>query len=301
MFNTNFYRRTLSTLVALPVIIGALYWSAWSYFLLFLGILLPTLLEFYKLVSKVEPLVFKVWGIFSGILLYTLTFIYVQNWIAPAYLWLLMPCLLATYLLAIYTQPMTSPLTSIAYTFLGIIYVSMPFSILHFLVFIKGIYHKELILGIVFILWASDIGAYVIGSLVGKKPLFKRISPKKTWEGSIGGALLALLISYIIAQYDTTWDLWEWLGTALIIVIAGTYGDLLESLLKRSLHIKDSGSIIPGHGGFLDRFDGFLLAIPLIVACSKVGYGKQFFKSRHKNVTLVASTTIHIVPPKMPI
>ena len=117
-----------------------------------------------------------------------------------------------------------------------------------------------------FILWASDTGAYFAGTTFGKSKLFERISPKKSWEGFLGGAVLAILFAYGIAHYFTTLALWQWLTIGVIIIVGGTFGDLVESLLKRSIEIKDSGDSLPGHGGFLDRFDGLLISAPFIVA-----------------------------------
>ena len=114
-------------------------------------------------------------------------------------------------------------------------------------------------------MWASDTGAYCVGSLIGKHPLFKRISPNKSWEGSVGGAVLAIGISMIFAHYDTSlYSTLQWAGMALVVVVFGTWGDLVESLMKRQLGIKDSGNILPGHGGMLDRFDNSLIAIPAV-------------------------------------
>ena len=114
-------------------------------------------------------------------------------------------------------------------------------------------------------MWASDTGAYCVGSLIGKHPLFKRISPNKSWEGSVGGAVLAIGISMIFAHYDTSlYYTLQWAGMALVVVVFGTWGDLVESLMKRQLGIKDSGNILPGHGGMLDRFDSSLIAIPAV-------------------------------------
>ena len=175
-----------------------------------------------------------------------------------------------TYFIQLYKKTDPAPFASIAYTVLGIIYISVPFTLLHLLAFFKGFYSYRIVLGILLILWANDIGAYVIGSSMGRYPLFKRISPTKSWEGSIGGAIMALLVSYGIAHYYTILCLWQWLGIAGTTVVAGTYGDLVESLLKRSMNLKDSGTMIPGHGSFLDRFDSFLMAIPFILAFIKL-------------------------------
>jgi phosphatidate cytidylyltransferase len=132
--------------------------------------------------------------------------------------------------------------------------------------FENGYYNYEILFGCLFILWASDSGAFIAGTLFGKRKLFERISPKKSWEGFIGGAILALIFAYVISLYCTSMSMTGWFVTAVIIIVGGTFGDLVESLLKRSIEIKDSGDSLPGHGGFLDRFDGLLISAPFIVA-----------------------------------
>jgi len=113
-------------------------------------------------------------------------------------------------------------------------------------------------------LWANDTGAYLSGRSFGKHKLFERISPNKTWEGFIGGILLAVVIALNLEHYFGALSKWEWVTMAVIIGVFGTLGDLVESMLKRSLGVKDSGNILPGHGGLLDRFDGLLMAAPLV-------------------------------------
>lgn len=268
---SNIFLRVISGLVGVPFILGLIYWNAWSYFALFLLIMVGTMLEFYGLIKGDKALPLRIWGIACVGVLYIGSFMYARTTIPGSYLLaVVIPLLASIYLIMLYRKNDPKPFTSIAYTFLGIIYVGMPFVLLHLVSFHKGIYHYEFVLGILLMVWANDIGAYFAGSLLGKHKLFKRISPKKTWEGSLGGGLLALLVSYMIALYYTHWDMIHWMLIGMIIVVAGTYGDLVESLLKRSLQIKDSGSIIPGHGGFLDRFDSLLLAVPLVVAFNTV-------------------------------
>ena len=158
-----------------------------------------------------------------------------------------------------------------AYTMLSQMYIALPFSMINVLAFetsaFDGQIHYDMLLPLsVFIfLWTNDTGAYCIGSLIGKHRLFERISPKKSWEGSIGGGVVAIGVSFILAHYFPFMSMMEWAGLALVVVIFGTWGDLTESLLKRQLHVKDSGNILPGHGGMLDRFDSSLMAIPAAV------------------------------------
>ena len=144
--------------------------------------------------------------------------------------------------------------------------MAVPFALLNVCVYINGYYSYQIILGLLFIIWASDTGAYFAGPKFGKTKLFERVSPKKSWEGSIGGTIAALVMAAIIATFYNDLFFWEWLVLSVITVVTATYGDLVESLFKRSIAIKDSGTVIPGHGGFLDRFDGLLLSAPFILA-----------------------------------
>ena len=143
--------------------------------------------------------------------------------------------------------------------------MALPFAILNHAVFISDKYSYPGGGGLLFTIWASDVGAYFAGSMFGKTKLFERISPKKSWEGSIGGAILSGGFAYLNSLVLTDLALWQWLTISAIVVIVGTYGDLVESLFKRTMAIKDSGKSIPGHGGFLDRFDSLILSIPFII------------------------------------
>lgn len=168
------------------------------------------------------------------------------------------------------------PIHDWAYTMMSQMYVVLPFSLLNMLAFRaapEGImYVYTLPLSVFVFLWVNDTGAYCCGSLFGKHKLFPRVSPGKSWEGSIGGGVFVLaaaaLVWYLTDVYDmnpTGMGMWEWMGLGLTVVVFGTWGDLVESLFKRTLGIKDSGNILPGHGGMLDRFDSSLLAIPAAV------------------------------------
>ncbi len=168
------------------------------------------------------------------------------------------------------------PVNNWAYTMMSQLYIALPFSLLNVLAFRAvgdGICYTYLIpLSVFVFLWINDTGAYLCGSLLGKHKLFPRISPGKSWEGSVGGGILvmviAVLVWYLTEQYgvnDLQLSAVEWAGLGLTVVVFGTWGDLVESLFKRTLGIKDSGHILPGHGGMLDRFDSSLLAIPAAV------------------------------------
>ena len=163
-----------------------------------------------------------------------------------------------------------------AYTMLGQMYIALPFSTINVLAFNAtadgNIAFNNMVPLCVFVfLWANDTGAYCAGSLLGKHKLFPRISPGKSWEGSIGGAIIVLAVAFGIRQYENGLDsqtgltVLQWMGLGLVVVMFGTWGDLVESLFKRTLGIKDSGNILPGHGGMLDRFDSSLMAMPAAV------------------------------------
>ena len=168
------------------------------------------------------------------------------------------------------------PIHDWAYTMMSQMYVVLPFSLLNMLAFRaapEGImYVYTLPLSVFVFLWVNDTGAYCCGSLFGKHKLFPRISPGKSWEGSIGGGVFVLVAAALVWYLTDTYDMnptgmcmWEWMGLGLTVVVFVTWGDLVESLFKRTLGIKDSGNILPGHGGMLDRFDSSLLAIPAAV------------------------------------
>ena len=165
------------------------------------------------------------------------------------------------------------PIQDWAYTMLAQIYIALPFSLINVLAFnatSEGYvaFNTLLPLSIFIFLWVNDSGAYCVGSLLGRHKLIPRISPGKSWEGSIGGAVFVLAAAYAISYFldtDQMLAMPVWLGLGLVVVVFGTWGDLVESLFKRTLGIKDSGNILPGHGGMLDRFDSSLLAIPAAV------------------------------------
>ncbi len=162
-----------------------------------------------------------------------------------------------------------NPFSNIGITILGVLYVVVPFGYLLIANFSEPSewMSRKYDIGFAFffMLWANDTGAYIFGSWLGKHRLFERISPKKSWEGFIGGGLVALLVGYLFSMYSAADSCCcQWIAMSLIVVIFGTLGDLVESMLKRSLNVKDSGTILPGHGGILDRFDGLLLAAPMV-------------------------------------
>ena len=172
-----------------------------------------------------------------------------------------------------------NPINNWAYTMLSQMYIALPLSMLNVLAFrgtADGVVYSSLLpLSVFIFLWTNDTGAYLSGSLFGKHKLFPRVSPGKSWEGSIGGGILVIVVAALIGMYEisdmhagnaeVSLNIVQWIGMGVVVVFFGTWGDLVESLFKRTIGIKDSGNILPGHGGMLDRFDSSLMAIPAAV------------------------------------
>ncbi|MCC5919519.1 MAG: phosphatidate cytidylyltransferase [Cyclobacteriaceae bacterium] len=262
---SNLTQRVIAAIIGAAVLITCIAYGPYSYFIIFLVLCILAQLEFYKLTGLDGMVPLKSYGTFLGALMFTLVFLIEMGHIKWDYLFILFPFFAGIFLIKLYKKQDKKPFTNIGITFLGLIYVALPLCLLTVSAFHKGSYTYELVLGLLLILWASDTGAYFAGTKFGKTKLFERVSPKKSWEGSIGGLILALAMSMGIYYFTELFTAYHWGFIALLVVIAGTYGDLVESLFKRSIAIKDSGSFIPGHGGFLDRFDGLLLATPFIV------------------------------------
>lgn len=262
----NLKQRVITALVGVTAIVAGTVWSEWSYFGVFFIICALSLWEFYGLAGLDGMLPQRTFGTLCGMSVFSLSFFIERDTLPFQYYFLIFPLVSFVYMIKLYKKFERKPFTSIAFTFLGIFYVAVPFALLNIIAFEYGFYNYQIIIGCLVILWASDTGGYFAGTLFGRVKLFERISPKKSWEGAVGGAVLAGLAAVIISRYFDSLESWQWVGITAIIVVGGTYGDLVESLLKRSIEIKDSGNALPGHGGFLDRFDGLLISVPFIAA-----------------------------------
>ncbi|TNE96218.1 MAG: phosphatidate cytidylyltransferase [Bacteroidetes bacterium] len=170
-----------------------------------------------------------------------------------------------------------NPIQNMAVSTFGLIYLIIPFFLMIYLNYTDQLRHGEetffpLLAGFFLLVWTNDTFAYLTGMMIGKHKLFERISPKKTWEGTIGGAIFTILVGYIISLCTVQDDTILWVIAGVVIAPFATIGDLLESQIKRSLGIKDSGNILPGHGGILDRFDAALFAIPIFATWTYIFY-----------------------------
>ncbi|MBP9788931.1 MAG: phosphatidate cytidylyltransferase [Bacteroidia bacterium] len=261
---SNLTQRFITGFIGVAIVLSAILYSQLSSLLLITFISSMSLFEFYKLTKNdnIQPHIAL--GIATGVILFLpLMFGSFMPNINLLPLIFILPYLV--FIRELYTKS-EKPFTNIAYTILGNIYISAPM-FMFFLISFHGSgeeYKPMNLLGYFFILWANDIGGYTAGRIWGKHKMFERISPKKTWEGFVGSGICAIGIAFAVAQYCTAFTLTQWLVIASIIFITGVLGDLVESMFKRSLVIKDSGSLLPGHGGFLDRFDALFISAPFV-------------------------------------
>ena len=245
------------------VMLASLLLGEYAFALFFIVLSLLCLVEFYKLVKSdtIEP--HRSLGVFlAGTLITPL----VLNFLFGDYLNFLfvsVPAAISICIVELFRQR-KHPFTNLAFTYFGILFIIIPFCFFTAMAFIGNTFNFHFPLAFMLMLWANDTGAYIFGINFGKHKLFERHSPKKTWEGFFGGLAIGLIAAYIISTQFNDLSVMQWLVVSLIIGIAGTFGDLFESMLKRSISIKDSGSWLPGHGGLLDRFDGLLFAAPLV-------------------------------------
>lgn len=267
----NFIQRAITGLIFVAVLIGCIIGSPLSFGLLFSIISAMATAEFCNLMNKHEGVcVNRNICVLGSVSLFLCFFYYGMN---PAQTGIFIPYLIITIYLMVSELYLKKkhPLNSLAYAMLSQIYVGLPFALLNVLAFHSNgwdsvsEYQFILPLSIFAFNWINDTGAYCTGMLLGKHPLFKRISPKKSWEGSIGGAVFSIAGAFALAYFFPIMPTAAWVGMGLTVVVFGTWGDLTESLMKRHLGIKDSGNILPGHGGMLDRFDSAIMAIPAAV------------------------------------
>ena len=262
----NLMVRTLSGLVLVAVFVGAVLGSQWSFGALLLLILVGGQTEFYKLARETGLSPQRWMGLAVGVLLFALNFIVFRQFSrsvtdeaggAVLYLLLYIGLLLPTLFVCELFRRSATPLANLGATLLGVLYVAVPLSLLLYVPVLAGdgVWRPETVLCYIFIIWANDVFAYLVGMTFGRHRLCERLSPKKSWEGFFGG---------LAGAYALDANYWVWGGLALVASLSGVAGDLVESMFKREAGVKDSGQVIPGHGGVLDRFDALLLSAPYV-------------------------------------
>lgn len=270
----NLVTRTLSGVVLAAVFFGAIICSQWHFGVLMLAIVIGCQREFYKLsrAGGSEPQQFA--GMALGVSLAVVAFVIFKQfgnegsvdtlvsktvYALGLYMLLLVP----TVFICEMVRNLPNPIVNIATTFMGVIYVALPIALLFFVPLLLGggVWNPWIMLGYVGIVWSNDVFAYLVGCAVGRHRMCERISPKKSWEGFFGGVLGAAAVGVGIAHLLDA-DLWLWCGLAIVVAVTGVAGDFVESMFKRSVDVKDSGAMLPGHGGWLDRFDALLISAP---------------------------------------
>lgn len=269
---SNFWKRTITGSILVATLVAAILFNQHTYGVLFLIITVMSALELSKLFIQKGIAVPRILISFLAALVFIFNYL-LQQGIGVPYIYLILP-ILSVFALELFANKENS-LNNLVYTLFIPLYIALPFSFLSNIAFFNAVYSPVLLLGFFIFMWSNDTGAYLVGSSLGKHPLLKRISPKKTIEGFLGGVLLVQLVAAAIFYYTNTFRLVDWMAIGLIVSISGTIGDLIESMIKRNLEVKDSGSLFPGHGGFLDRFDGVLFAAPM-VACYLYLVGNGF-------------------------
>mgnify|MGYP000893359965 CR=1 FL=1 len=271
---TNFLRRTVTGAFIVIFILGGLWLHPISFFVVVAVMLAGTQHEYYLMVRSTGVRPQPVTGIVSGFILYVTSSMIAVGWLSMKGFLVLIPVMVTVMTIELFRKE-EKPFDSLAHTLFSVLYTAVPLSMFPFAAFgrtgaepllqMEGVlYSPGILTGFFLLLWTNDTGAYLVGSALGRHPLFKRISPKKSWEGFAGGIVLTLIVAQLLPGWLGVTGTAGWMVIALIVSVAGTLGDLLESMLKRSLGLKDSGTVMPGHGGFLDRFDSVVVAFPLV-------------------------------------
>jgi len=262
---SNLITRASSGAVFVAVVVGALFAGPLATGVLFGIATFISLREYFSLTGfpsrKSDAL-----AIGTGLVAYIITFLFALDLLPVSAFWvvgLLMLLQLSLDVLAVKPSPMQHAPVSIS----GVWYVALPFALIAMLTMLPGEWSPWIMLGFLLILWANDTGAYLVGMAIGKHKLFPSVSPNKTWEGLIGGVVLACGTAFLLSVFHDVPDTAGWITMALCVGVFANIGDLYESYLKRAAGVKDSGRIMPGHGGVLDRFDGLLFSLPAFLAC----------------------------------
>lgn len=270
---SNFVLRTISGILFVAGIIGSLIIGKVTFLVVFGAILVLSMYEFYNLTLKarIKPQIFL--GILIGLSFFIGSYLYTVGGIEALFLLGFIPLIMSVFIFELFRNH-RRPFHNIAFTYLGILYIAVPISLFNFFVFdstsVSITFSYEILLSYFILIWANDTGAYLFGVSIGKHKIFPRISPKKSWEGFFGGLIFTTIIAWAISRYFHNITFAHWLTIGLISAIIGVFGDLVESMFKRSLEVKDSGKFLPGHGGILDRFDSVYLSAPVVYAYLKI-------------------------------
>tara|TARA_B100000959_G_scaffold133478_1_gene139965 strand:- start:148 stop:972 length:825 start_codon:yes stop_codon:yes gene_type:complete len=269
MNKSNLKNRVLTGMVGGSLLLFSTL-NEWSYLIVFVIIIFLSSREYYKILSKNGFNPNYNLGIFLSVIIFISSFLYASRDSLIGIHFVLIPILPLVCLSALYSSNNKETISNVSITFFGILYISLSISLLNFIVFTDSEYNSVFLIATLLFLWTSESAAYLGGTLFGRKKLFESVSPMKTWEGVFFGLLANIILAYYIWKYLLIKTFLFWLGLSLVVLISGVFGDLFESLLKRNFNMKDSGNKLPGHGGFLDRFDSFFFVIPYVYFYLKI-------------------------------
>lgn len=224
-------------------------------------------IEFFRLIQNSGYSPLSLVSLIFSAAVFILCFGAANQFIPVYFSFIFFPFLMITAGIELFRETV-KPFQNALISLFSMVYIAVPFSLLNYIVFVEiggsSVFQPQTLLGIFLIIWVYDSLAYVFGSLFGKHKISEKISPKKSWEGVIGGGIFAVIMGILNTVIFQTQTTTSWIVISIIIVVFGTTGDFFESKIKRTLNVKDSGKILPGHGGLLDRFDSFLFAIPVV-------------------------------------
>lgn len=246
-------KRTIFGSLFVIVVIGSILWDFWAFFTVMLVTVIIGSQEVSKLMAKEDNSALKLMAVIMGTLFYALSVIFPQ-FVLINTVWLIITPLL----IALFSKKYSFEKVAVS-CWTAMFFVALP------CVLMMKMYDKYLIIMLFCLIWINDVFAYLTGMAIGKNKLFERISPKKTIEGSLGGLTMTVVVAFLVNHFwlHIMQD-WKMMGMAMVVVIFGSLGDLCESMMKRQAGVKDSGNVIPGHGGILDRFDATFLAVPFV-------------------------------------
>ncbi len=263
----NLIIRALTGIIFVVVLVSAICIHPVLFLILFTLITGLTVWEFCGLIQHYENATLqRAINAIGGMYLFISTFVYANGLVDGKIFLPYLLFVILTMIAELYYKA-SNPINNWAFSLFSQIYCAGTFSMLNFIGAVPGTpgimsYSPLFIMALFVFVWLDDTGAYLVGSMIGKRKLFERISPKKSWEGFFGGLIFVLASSQVFAWYVPEISRINWLGLSTTVVLFGTWGDLIESLFKRTLKVKDSGNVLPGHGGMLDRFDSVMLAVP---------------------------------------
>lgn len=264
---STFLKRTISGTLFVIAIVGSIILGRYSFLIVFLALMLFSLYEFYRICmrSRVRPQM--LYGMLLGAIIFLVNHYFAIGKLGPLIFLGLIPLIISVFIIELYRNH-NKPIHNIAFTLLGLIYVAFPFALLNYYVLSYSSYRigyqSHLLIGFFALAWANDSGAYAFGVSIGRNKLYPKISPNKSWEGLIGGFFVTALMAWLLSMFFHDVGLFHWMVIAFITAVMSVFGDLVESMFKRSIGTKDSGKFLPGHGGVLDRFDGIIMSVPVV-------------------------------------